>query len=120
MGFFSKIFGVKNLQSFEDKYITLVTDELVRVKHSSRKTQEIIWKDIKEILLHNTDEGPFLPDVWLVLVGDSVSCSIPQGCKGYEQVYNIVSKYEGFNFENVIASMSSTNNEQFLLWKRKY
>lgn len=69
-------------------------------------------------MLINTDEGPFLPDVWLVLVGDNGSCSLPQGCIGYDQVYDIVSKYEGFDFENEIKSMKCTANQQFLLWKK--
>ena len=119
MGFFSKLLRIKNSQNPEDKYLTFITDEFVRVKHSSGKCEEINWVDITEIVLINTDEGPFLPDVWLVLNGDLSSCSIPQGCKGYDQVYDIVSKYEGFDFENVIKSMTSTSNEQFLLWKSK-
>ncbi|MDO8367920.1 MAG: hypothetical protein Q7T20_14055 [Saprospiraceae bacterium] len=119
MGFFSKLFGQKTVSNPGDKFITTVTDKYVRVEHPTRKPEEIQWKNIKEIRLVNTDKGPFAPDIWLILIGENDGCSIPHGNKGYEQVYDIVSKYDSFDFENVIKSMSSINNEQFLLWTRK-
>ena len=119
MGFFSKLFGQKKSQNPEDDFVITITDEIVRVEHPYRKTEEILWKDINEIRFINTDTGPFTPDVWLALIGDKSGCLLPQGSKGCEKVYDIVSKYEGFDFENVIKSMSSTDNEQFLLWTRK-
>jgi len=30
----------------------------------------------------NTDQGPFLPDVWLVLIGKEKGCAIRQGSEG--------------------------------------
>lgn len=119
MGFFSKLFGKKTSQHPEDDFEVTITDDFVRVEHPKRKTEEIFWKDINEIKFINTDTGPFTPDVWLALIGNNSGCLIPQGTEGYEKVYDIVSKYEGFDYENVIKSMSSTDNEQFLLWTRK-
>jgi hypothetical protein len=119
MGFFSKLFGQKAAGKPEDNYVTTVTDKYIRVEHPSRKTEQINWDDIVEIRLVNADERPIAPDIWLLLIGDDSGCSIPHGSKGYEQVYDIVSKYEDFNFENVIKSMSSTGNEQFVLWIKK-
>ncbi len=118
MGFFNKLLGRKVINSPEEKYIITITDKYVRVEHPSRRPEEIQWKDINEIRLVNTDEGPLLPDIWLILIGENTGCSIPHGSKGYDQVYEIVSKYKNFNFENVIKSMSSTANEQFLLWTK--
>ena len=118
MRFFGKLFGKKTPHYPEDDFIVTVTDDFVRVEHPSRKTEEIFWKDINEIKFINTDEGPFTIDVWLALIGSNSGCLIPHGAKGCEMVYDIVSKYEGFDYENVINSMSSTDNEQFLLWKR--
>lgn len=77
-----------------------------------------MWKDINEIRFVNTDTGPFTPDVWLALIGENSGCLIPQGNTGFEKVYDIVSKYEGFDFENVIKSMTCSENQQFLVWKR--
>jgi hypothetical protein len=119
MKLFDKIFGKSNPKNPEDDYLVTITEELIKVEHPRRKTEQILWKDINEIRLINTDEGPFLPDVWLALIGDNSGCLIPDGAQGYDTIYDIVSKYENFNFENVIKSMACTNNDQFLLWTRK-
>jgi hypothetical protein len=100
----------------EDDFVVTITDSLVRVEHPVRKTEDIYWKDIQEISLINTDAGPVSPDIWLALIGENSGCLIPQGAKGYDEVYDIVSKYEGFNFENVIRSMACADNARFLLW----
>lgn len=122
MGFWNKIFGSKkensNRKQPEDYYETEITDLYVKVTHPERKDEQIDWNEIEEIKLINTDVGPFLPDVWLILIGNGKGCSIPQGSEGWNKVYDIVSKYNGFNFENVIKSASCTNNETFELWKR--
>lgn len=103
----------------EDDYITIVTDELVKVEHPKWKCVWVKWEDLHTVLLVNTDEGPWLPDVWLTLVGTDSSCRIPLGSNRFEEVYAIVSKYPKFNFENVTKSMSCTNNAEFILWRRE-
>jgi len=119
MVFFSKLFGRKLSQIPESDFKVTITDDFVRVEHPKRKTEEIFWKDINEIRFINTNGGPFTIDIWLALISDNGGCLIPQGTQGCEKVYDIVSKYDGFDFENVIKSMSSTNDEQFLLWQRR-
>lgn len=115
MGLFEKT----KAKNPEDDFNVIITDEFIRVEHPRRKTEQILWKDINEIRFINTDEGPFVLDVWLALIGENSGCLVPQGAKGFDTVYDIVSKYENFNFENVIKSMSCSSNEQFELWKRK-
>jgi hypothetical protein len=117
MGLFNKLFG-KKLQP-EDYFTVTLTDELIKVEHPERKPESILWKDIHTILIINTDQGPVLPDVWLTLVGEDSGCMIPQGSKGFEEVYDLVSKYDGFDFENFIKSMSETGNAEYLLWTNK-
>lgn len=123
MGFLSKIFGQKvqptREKQLEDFYEVELTEKAIIVTHPKRPTEQIDWSDIEEIKLANTDEGPFLPDVWMILMGNNKGCSIPQGSEGWDKVYDIVSKYEGFNFENVIKSASCTDNQTFELWKKK-
>lgn len=117
MAFWSKIFGKRKQP--EELYEVEISEKSIVVRHPKRKTESINWLDITEISLVNTDEGPCNPDVWLILAGGGMGCSIPHGSKGYDEVYEIVSKYEDFNFENVIKSMGSTNNEMFKLWQKK-
>jgi hypothetical protein len=102
----------------EDFYEVEITDTFIKVIHPSRPVEQIEWTEIEEIKLVNTDEGPFLPDVWLILMGNGKGCSLPQGSGAWDKVYDIVSKYEGFNFENVIASSCCAENKIFDLWKK--
>ena len=115
MNIFKKLFAPK-LQP-EDYYKTIITDNSIRVEHPKRETEEILWRDIKEIKLINTDAGPAAPDIWLALFGENSGCLIPHGSKGFDEVYEIISKYENFDFENVTKSMTSTSSEHFSLWK---
>ena len=123
MGFWNKILDFINSNSNkkqpEDYYVTEITENFVKVVHPKRKDEQIYWTEIEEIKLVNTDDGPFLPDVWLVLIGNNKGCSIPQGSEGWDKIYEIVSKYEGFNFENVIKSASCVHNQVFDVWKKK-
>jgi len=45
-------------------------------------------------------------------------CIVPQGAKGFDEIYNIVSKYPNFDFSNVIKSMTCAGNAEFHLWSR--
>lgn len=135
MNFWKKLFGEKNKavddqhlekkgtekdreKQPEDYYEVEITDVFIQVTHPDRPIEQINWDEIEEIVIVNTDEGPFLPDVWLILTGNGKGCSIPQGSEGWDKVYNIVSKYDKFNFENVIKSASCTDNAVFELWKK--
>lgn len=116
MAIISKVFGKNNLHHPEDDFVITITSEIIKVEHPKLKSQEVLWTEINEIRLINSDEGPWLIDLWLALLCEKGSCFIPHGTKGFEEVYDIVSKYEGFDYGNVIKSMSCTDNEQFLLW----
>ena len=39
--------------------------------------------------------------------------------RGFDEVYEIISKYEGFNFENWGKSMTCTDNAEFPIWIKK-
>jgi hypothetical protein len=122
MGLFDKLFKMKEAEkpwAPEQDYIVTITETYIRVEHPERKTEQVMWANIQEIKLINTDDGPWFPDVWLALLGKEDGCVIPQSARGYDEVYDIVSKYEGFNFENVINSMRCTDNAEFPLWTKK-
>jgi hypothetical protein len=118
MGLFGKLFKRQPRKQPEDYYDITITDEYVKVEHPKRKTEQIKWKDIEEIDIITTDEGPFLPDVWLILTGKGSGCSMPQGAPNFNEIYEKISKYEDFRFEEFIKAMSSTDNARFNLWKK--
>ena len=118
MGILEKIFGKPKPKNPEDNFLVTITREFIRVEHPDRETEEIFWRDIQEIKLINTDAGPFAPDIWLALLGLGSGCLIPHGAKGFETVYEMISQYGNFNFDNFIASMSRSDNAEFLLWEK--
>ena len=119
MGLLDRLFKKKEERKQpEDYYDISITDEYVKVEHPKRNIEEIKWNEIEEISIVTTDEGPFLPDVWLMLIGNGKGCSMPQGAPKHDEVYDIVSKYDGFDFEEVIKAATSTDNAKFELWKK--
>jgi hypothetical protein len=116
MSLLSKLFGKK--KNPEDYFTVTITDASVKIEHPGRKTEQVKWDDIVEIRMINTSAGPAMPDVWLALMGGPNGCLIPQGAKGFKEVYDKVSTYEGFDFDNVIKSMGCSEDAQFLLWKK--
>ncbi|GAA3582118.1 hypothetical protein [Snuella lapsa] len=119
MGLLDRLFKKKEVRKQpEDYYDISITDDYVMVEHPKRDIEKINWDEIQEISIVTTDEGPFLPDVWLMLMGNDKGCSMPQGAPKYDEVYDIVSKYDGFDFEEVIKAATSTDNAKFELWKK--
>ena len=121
MNLFNKFFGRKikdQPEQPEALFQVEINEEYVKVTHPIRPVEDIKWDEIEEINIMTTDQGPFVPDVWLILLGNGKSCSIPQGSKGWEELYSKVSKFSDFNFENAIKSAVSTENKMFNLWKK--
>lgn len=118
MGILQRLFNVFGAKSPESFYEVKVTDQSVSVSHPKHGIEKINWNQINQIKLVNTDVGPAGIDIWLNLVGDNTECFIPHGHQGFQEVYDIVSKYNNFNFNNFIESMSCTDNKEFLLWEK--
>ena len=107
------------LKGPEEEFIVTINDEFVKVEHPKRKTETVLWKNLREVAMLTTADGPLMPDLFLVLIGeDGDGCLVPQGAKGYDELYDIVSKYEGFDFENAILASSCTEEQLFPLWKK--
>ena len=122
MGIFNKLFKrqePKKATNPESDFLVTITDIYIRVDHPNRKTEQVLWDNIQEIKLINTDEGPWFPDIWLALIGKEDGCLIPHMAKGFDEVYEIISKYEKFNFENWCKSMTCTDNAEFPIWIKK-
>lgn len=74
--------------------------------------QEFDLTRISRIYVRATSEGPWFPDVWIGLVGDSDTLEYPQGATGEEDFLNFTNKLEGFSWNG----MNSTNNDIHPCW----
>ena len=52
-------------------------------------------------------------------MGKNSGCSMPHSAPKYGDVFEIISKYEGFNFDEYIKSVSCTKNARFEVWEKK-
>lgn len=124
--FLKKIFSKQQGPEQSEKKLntmnpTIIIDQKgVRITRLNGKVEEIKWDDIGEISIITTSEGPFVDDVYLCLssVDGKTGCAIPSMAEGYNEVYDRVSKFEGFNFQKYIESMSCTADAKFVLWEK--
>src|ERR1700749_4898760 len=99
---FWDIFRKKKPHQPEDDFEVTITELSVKVTHPSwTRTPEIEWNKIEAIWLSNTDQGPWLPDIWLVMAGHGQSCIIPHGAKGFIEALERLSKLDGFDNDAV-------------------
>lgn len=80
---------------------------------------EIALDQISEIAVVTTDEGPFVDDVFVVLKGAQNEITIPQEAENFEALFDVFKKFEGFNYEEFIEAMSSTENAECVCWQKK-
>ncbi|HMQ61467.1 MAG TPA: hypothetical protein PKE06_12415 [Flavilitoribacter sp.] len=113
-----KIFGKADKRNPEELFQVTITDDFVTVEHPKAKTKTVKWTDIEEVRVINTDDDPDFTEVWIELVGKNDRCSIPQGAEGYNEVFEVVSGYDGFDAMNYIKVMGSADNEERVLWRR--
>ena len=101
-----------------DSFSVRVNDDGVTFTNPNGAQQFVSWAGLNQVSFVTTDQGPFEQDVFLLLEGDTGNCLIGQDTEGYETVLERVTKLNGFNFEAMIAAMSSTENAKFLCWKK--
>ena len=121
MGFLNWITRRKRLSSSqaEAAFIVDFDDKEIRCKRPNGDIERIPWHELRGVLLRNTDEGPFVPDVFWVLVGNQGGCVIPQGATGEDLLLKRLQELPGFNNEAVIASAACTDKQDFVCWEKK-
>jgi hypothetical protein len=101
----------------ESLYEVTITDERVVVTRPDGETESVEWVDLLSVIIETTDEGPFVPDVFWILVGTRSECVVPQGAKGENNLLGRLQQLPGFDNEKVIAASVSTENAKFVCWK---
>lgn len=97
----------------------LCNDEGVSVEHTNGTIESALWDEIIKISVITTNQGPIADDVFLVLFKEEEGVLIPSEAEGYNEVFERVSKFDEFDFQKYIDSMSSTINKEFICWERR-
>ncbi len=103
----------------ESEVIVKVDDAGVYCHRPGRPTESVSWKELGAVLIETTDAGPFLTDVFWILVGKDSGCVIPIGAAGEQRLLEELQKLPDFDNEAVVAAMSSAKNQKWLCWKRE-
>ncbi|MEP6669218.1 MAG: hypothetical protein ABJF10_08700 [Chthoniobacter sp.] len=83
--------------------------------------ETIRWDDLHEVGILTTDEGPWLEDVFFLLIGSDgkSGCVVPQLAEGCKELVERLQRLPNFNNEALIKAMGSAVNAQFVCWKRQ-
>ena len=81
-------------------------------------SERVRWEDLREVVIVTTDEGPFVDDVFWMLVGDHGGCAVPSESTGFEALMGRLQRLPGFDNDAVIRAMMSTDNASFVCWRR--
>jgi len=93
--------------------------ECVSYYHPAGEIQTIRWEELDEVGIVTTDEGPFVEDVFFMLLSvDRKGCAIPQSADGNEPLLARLQMLPSFDNNAFIVAMGSTSNQNFRLWKK--
>ena len=97
----------------------LIDDLVVRRELGDGRIEEVAWTDLVEVEIVTTDEGPYVDDVFFLLVGrDGTGCCVPQGAPGSEPLLDRLQALPNFDNGQVIRAMSCAENARFVCWKK--
>ena len=81
--------------------------------------QSIAWVEVISIVVTTTDEGPFVQDVFLEFRGQDQKCVIPTDAEGFDGLFEVFKRFEGFNYNVFIEAMQSTDYAEFVCWRKQ-
>ena len=81
--------------------------------------EEVLWDDLVEVRIVTTAGGPFSEDVFWLLVGaDGANGVAVPGSAATDDLLDRLQALPGFDNEQMILAMGSTDEAQFLCWER--
>ncbi len=93
-------------------------DTSVRRVSPEGGVDEVRWEDLAEVRIRTTAEGPFGEDVYWVLTGaDGEGIAVP-GESMTDDLLDRLQSLDGFDHEQMVLAMGSTDEAQFLCWQR--
>lgn len=84
---------------------------------NANKSLSLPWSDLQEVIIRNTDQGPYVEDQFWVLVGTEITLTIENSADGTDKLLTQLQTLPNFDNLAVIAAMGYTNNKDFLCWQ---
>ena len=97
--------------TFDDSGVRRVTPD--------GRVEEVLWDELVEVRIVTTSEGPFAEDVFWLLVGaDGNNGVAVPGSAATDDLLDRLQALPGFDNEQMILAMGSSDEAQFLCWQR--
>jgi hypothetical protein len=93
-------------------------DERVIRTMSDGRTETVRWDELETVFIITTDKGPFVDDIFWVLVGARGGCIAPSEAEGTTDLVHRLQQLPGFDNRAVIAAMGCAENDRFVVWRR--
>jgi len=95
-------------------------DTMVRRRRVNGTVESITWDELDAIDIVTTDEGPYVDDVFFLLIGRDPSrgCAISNEAKGFPLLLARLQSLPGFDNGAVIRAMTTAVNARFVVWRR--
>ena len=101
----------------QPKVVTFDDQEVVRTL-TDGGVERVRWDELEEVSILTTDEGPFVDDVYWLLISRTGGCAVPSSAKGSAELLPRLQRLPDFDNEAVIKAMGSTSNGRFLVWRK--
>jgi hypothetical protein len=104
----------------ESQFVVMADASHIRVVDPAGHERSTPWSSIERLLIRTTDQGPLLPDVfWIVEPIEEPAFIFPGGATGEDEFLRAAQAHlAGFRNDRMIDAMSSTSNQEFLVWDR--
>ncbi|HSU68691.1 MAG TPA: hypothetical protein VLJ39_17555, partial [Tepidisphaeraceae bacterium] len=76
------------------------------------------WDQLQMIAVETTSSGPYLEDLFLVLIGTADRLVIPNRAAGSDELAERLLQLPGFDREAYARAIRSTSDQSFVCWKR--
>jgi predicted metal-dependent HD superfamily phosphohydrolase len=93
-------------------------EDAVWTTERGRLVETVPWADVERVLVLTTDEGPFVEDVFVVLVGGERGVVAGQGDEGARALLDRLLALPGFDHARFVTAMECTSNARFEVWER--
>ena len=95
-----------------------VDDTAVRQVSPEGGVKEVRWDDLAEVGIVTTDAGPFDEDVyWMLIDAGGEGIAVPSSAVT-DELLDRLQTLPGFDNEQMIHAMSSTEDARFVCWQR--
>jgi hypothetical protein len=102
----------------EGDFVVEVSEAGATARRPDGKVESVEWNALQKVAVLTTDDGPFAPDAFWVLIGSQGGCVVPWGATGEKELLNRLQTLSGFRNDVLVNAASLTANQILTCWER--